>query len=248
MINVKMLASGTLSPELRGGAAATCHHNGFRGFVVSAVRFLGALLVLTTLGAPARAQVIQGRISGTVTDESGAALPGATITLSSAALQVPQLVQVTDEAGEYQFLELPPGVYRVSYELSAFTTLIREDIRLTAGFAARLDVALKIATVAETVTVSGQSPLVDVSNTRGGTTVSSDILSTTPNSLAMQDVYLISGGVTANLPPTNGEGGVRALTAVFSPITCPISLPSRKWTCGRSATRRRCVALVMHRS
>jgi hypothetical protein len=160
-----------------------------------------------------------GSISGTVTDETGAALPGVTITMTSPALQVPQLLKTSGAEGEYQFTDLPPGLYRVTYELSGFGTLVREQIRLTTGFAARLDVSLKLASVAETVTVIGASPLVDVTNTRGGTTVSQELLRATPNSGTMQDAFLISGGVKSTTSPLNGEGGLRAIGTVYTTFT-----------------------------
>jgi carboxypeptidase family protein len=178
------------------------------------------VLLALSLGGTSAAQSANGSIAGTIKDETGATLPGVTGTLTSPALQVPQMVTISEAGGDYRFPELPPGVFRLTYELSGFATLVREDIRLTTGFAARVDVVMKVATVAETVTVSGQSPLVDVTNTRGGTTVSSEILASTPNSLTMQDVFMITGGIPASGTPKNGEGGVKsqgpiATTATF---------------------------------
>src|SRR5262245_3243003 len=103
----------------------------------------------------ALAQSRNASIGGTITDNSGAAEPGVTITVTSPALQVPELVKVSEADGSYQFLELPVGTYRLTYELSGFSRLAREDIRLTTGFVARVDVTLSVATIAETVTVSG---------------------------------------------------------------------------------------------
>ena len=84
-------------------------------------------------------QVLRGSIAGTVKDDTGAALPGVTVTVTSPALQVPQIVRVSDERGEYQVPDLPAGTYRVTYELTGFATLVREGIVLTTGFAARVD-------------------------------------------------------------------------------------------------------------
>ena len=156
------------------------------------------------------AQSANGSIGGTIVDETGAALPGVTITLSSPALQIPQLLRISEGDGAYFFPELPAGLFRLRYELPGFATLVREEIRLTTGFAARVDVTMTVATVAETITVSGQTPIVDVTNTRGGTTVTKEVLASTPNSLTVQDVFLITGGITANASPKNGEGGVRS--------------------------------------
>src|SRR5262249_23730616 len=141
-----------------------------RGWCRSAAWTLGLLL---TLNVSAFAQgVIQGQIAGAIKDDTGAALPGVTVTVTSPALQVPNVTAVSDERGEYRVISLPPGTYRVQYELSGFGTLVRDGIVLTTGFAAKLDVSLKVATLSETITVSGESPVVDVTTTRGGTTVS----------------------------------------------------------------------------
>src|SRR5262245_39569830 len=113
-------------------------------------------------------QVRRSEIAGTIVDGTGAALPGVTVTITSPALQVPTIVRVSNERGEYLVPDLPPGTFRVSYELQGFATLVREGIILTTGFSARVDVAMQVASVAETITVAGQSPLVDVTTTRGG--------------------------------------------------------------------------------
>ncbi len=157
--------------------------------------------------------VSSGSIGGTVTDDTGATLPGVTVTLTSPALQVQELVKVAETRGEYQFTGLPPGTYRLTYELSGFARLVREEIRVTTGFAARVDAALKVASLAETVTVTGQSPMVDVTNTRGGTTVTRELLVATPTSLTHQDVLLLVGGVYITGPPLTGQIGAIALGA-----------------------------------
>src|SRR4029077_10334887 len=113
---------------------------------------LGAVLLSLLLRAPAasaQGAAASGVISGTLTDESGAALPGVTATLTSPALQVRQVVVVSDAQGTYRFGELPVGTYRVSYELQGFTSFIRDELRLPIGFAARVDAVLKVGTVAE---------------------------------------------------------------------------------------------------
>src|SRR5207245_11188881 len=97
--------------------------------------------------------------------ESNSVLPGVTLTLTSAQLQVGQLVQVSDSAGTYKFVDLPAGTYRLKAELTGFSTLVRDDLRLTVGFNARVEFTRKLGAMAEAVTVSGQSPVVDVTST-----------------------------------------------------------------------------------
>src|SRR5687767_15884757 len=91
------------------------------------LRTLAALaLNVVFLSPPVWAQVRNASVAGTITDNTGAALPGVTITVTSPALQVPQLVRVSEADGTYQFVDLPVGTYRLTYELSGFSRLARE--------------------------------------------------------------------------------------------------------------------------
>ena len=130
-------------------------------------RILRALLIVAWalgLAAPLFAQATTASIVGQVTDETGAVIPGVTVTVTSPALQVPEMTTVTDSKGEYRLTLLPIGTYSVKYEVSGFQTLERREVRLTVGFVAPIDAVLKISTLAESVTVSGVSPVVDVAS------------------------------------------------------------------------------------
>ncbi|MBI3494007.1 MAG: carboxypeptidase regulatory-like domain-containing protein [Acidobacteria bacterium] len=119
-----------------------------------------ATAVMAQVGGGAVASII-----GQVKDESGAVLPGVTVTSTSPALQVPQVVGITNERGEYRLAPLPIGTYSVEYALAGFQTVRRENVRLTAGFIGTVDVVLKVGSVEESVTVSAASPVVDVTST-----------------------------------------------------------------------------------
>ena len=182
-------------------------------------RAIAAAIALIAVSTTVNGQVILGSILGTITDGTGAALPGVTITVTGPALQVPQLVRISEPTGEYQVTELPAGVYQVTYELAGFSKLVRDGIRLTTGFNARVDVSLQLASLAETVTVVTGSPLVDVISTRGGTVVSQEVLKSTPNTGTMQDLFLLSGGVRSSYAPMNGARGVRSIMTVVTTWT-----------------------------
>src|ERR1043166_6970480 len=124
-----------------------------------------ALLLLVST----RAYAQDPSILGIVTDESGGVLPGVTVTATSPALQVGSIAAVTDAHGEYRLTALPIGTYSVTYTLSGFSTVRRSDIVLTASFAAKLDVQMKVGDLQETVTVTGASPVVDVVSTTAAT-------------------------------------------------------------------------------
>src|SRR5687768_5548022 len=138
-----------------------------------------AALLLAAWTAPALAQVQTGDITGKVTDNTGAILPGVTVTLTGATLIQPQTA-TTSETGTYNFPRLPIGAYSVKFELPGFKTVVRENVRLTLGFTAQIDQQLEISTVQETVTVSGESPVVDTKTTAARTTFDLEMLQNLP--------------------------------------------------------------------
>jgi Carboxypeptidase regulatory-like domain/TonB dependent receptor len=137
-------------------------------------------LVLPGAAVPAYAQDFRGRINGTVTDNTGAILPGVTVTATSPALIQPQ-VQVSGADGGYRFQALPPGVYDVTFELAGFRGVKREGIRVVINQTLTVDQQLQIATIEETVTVSGDSPVVDSSTTTVSTNFTKELLTEIPN-------------------------------------------------------------------
>ena len=132
---------------------------------------LAILLGLVTVIPALAGQDTAASIIGQVQDESGAVLPGVTVTATSPALQVPEVTSVTDERGEYRLTPLPIGTYTVEYALSGFQCIRQDSLRLTVGFVAKLDMVLKVGSLSETVTVSGVSPVVDVTSTATRTAV-----------------------------------------------------------------------------
>lgn len=136
--------------------------------------------VALTIAASATAQDFRGRINGTVTDNTGAVLPGVTVTASSPALIQPQ-VQVTSSDGQFRFLALPPGVYEVAFELTGFNTVKRADVRVVINQTLTVDMQMQVATLQETVTVTGASPIVDTSTTAMGTNFTKELLTEIPN-------------------------------------------------------------------
>ena len=137
-------------------------------------------VTLLSIAAPTFAQEFRGRINGTVTDNTGAVLPGVTVTASSPALIQPQ-AQVTGADGAYRFLALPPGVYEISFELAGFNAMKREGIRVVINQTLTVDMQMQVATLQETVTVTGQSPIVDSSTTTLGTNFTKELLTEIPN-------------------------------------------------------------------
>jgi hypothetical protein len=137
-------------------------------------------VVLACGGAARAGQVETGEIAGRILDNTGAILPGVTVTLSGASLIQPQTA-TTSDAGTYQFPRIPIGTYTVRFELPGFKTVVREGIQITIGFAAQVNQQLEISTVEETVTVTGQSPVVDTKSTTARTAFDLDTLQNIPS-------------------------------------------------------------------
>jgi hypothetical protein len=142
---------------------------------------LVASALMLVLGASAAvAQQQTGEIYGRATDNTGAVLPGATVTVAGPALIQPR-VAVTSEAGTYRVPELPIGTYSVTFELAGFRSLSLQDIRVTIGFRAQVNGALELSTVQETVTVTGASPLVDTRETGTNSTFDLETMQNIPS-------------------------------------------------------------------
>src|SRR5215472_3706551 len=121
-----------------------------------------------------------GAINGKITDTTGAVMPGVTITINSPSMQGTR-TDVTGADGVYRFSAIPPGDYTVRYELAGFETVIREGLRVGLGFTATVNIELRVARLSESVTVSGQSPVVDITTTKTSTNFDSQQLASLPN-------------------------------------------------------------------
>jgi hypothetical protein len=139
-----------------------------------------ACLLFALIAAPASAQTSTGEIFGKATDSTGAVLPGATVTLDSSALLQKQ-VAITSVSGAYRFPSIPIGVYTVTFELAGFKKLVNTDVIIQAGFNAEVNGRLQLSSVAETVTVSGVSPVVDTKSVTLGTNFGKDLLDAIPS-------------------------------------------------------------------
>src|SRR5213594_603666 len=147
-----------------------------------------------------------GNIIGKAGDETGGVLPGVLVTATSRALQVPSVTTVTDAEGNYRLRDLPaPGMYRVSFELQGFQTIAFDGVSLTAGFTARIDAAMKVSTISETVEVSGQSPVVDTVSVAGVSSIQSERLEITPLGLGIQNLLPMAAGVSLQGSPDVGD-------------------------------------------
>ncbi len=158
----------------------------------------GVLMALLATSASVFAQgggaSSTGTIQGRVADAQGAVLPGVTVFATSPALIQPQST-VTSETGNYRFPAVPPGTYELSYELAGFNTLKRSGISITLGFTANVNVELALATLQETVTVSGASPVIDTTTTRVQQNFKMEQLQSIPNGRDMWALLAVTPSV-----------------------------------------------------
>jgi hypothetical protein len=163
---------------------------GFRGSLL-----LAGILTLWAVSAHAQAT---GSIFGKVTDESGAVLPGVTVTVTGPSLLQP-LVAVTTATGAFQFPSVPIGKFTVTFEMSGFKKVTRPDVVIETGFNAGIDAKLELGALTEEVTVSGASPIVDLKKTTTGSVFTSDVLEKIPSARDPWQIIGMTPGVRAGL-------------------------------------------------
>ncbi len=165
---------------------------------------VGILLVLALLlAAPGFAQQ-PGEIYGKVTDASGAILPGVTVTLTGSVLLQPQ-TSVTGETGTYRFPQLAVGLYKVQFELPGFKTVIKEGLRMEIGLNVQVNQAMEISTVQETVTVTGETPLVDLRDTSKTNRFTQEALQNIPSARDPWVIIEQSAGVAMDRQNVGGS-------------------------------------------
>ena len=173
------------------------------------------LLLGVALAAPAAAQVQTGSILVRATDDQGAMVPGVTVTISSPVLVAGTMTAVTDAGGVYRFPSLVPGTYAIKMELSGFQTINRENIFVLVGQTTPVDFAMKVATIAENVTVTGASPTVDTTSANVNVNLSEALIQGTPGG---RDIWALVEskvpGLVISRPDVGGTSG--GLQGTFS--------------------------------
>jgi hypothetical protein len=182
----------------------------------SLTRVVAPLISLVLLPAAVYAQA---SISGVVKDASGAVLPGVTVEVASPVLIEKTRSAVTDGTGQYRVINLLAGTYTVTFTLAGFSTVKREGIELTGLFTATVNADLKVGGLAETITVSGETPIVDTQSVRRQTTISNELMTAIPTArswaataLLIPGIVTIGGGptdiqVTPQMTVFGGAGG-----------------------------------------
>ncbi len=166
---------------------------------------------LACLALPAAVQA-QSAIAGTVKDTSGAVLPGVTVEVASPVLIEKSRTAVTSGQGQYLVTDLRPGTYSVTFTLAGFNTLVRQGIEVPTNFTSTINVELKVGTLEENVTVTGASPVVDVSSTSKVQVMSREVLDALPTGRSIFSMGQLVTGVNLNVPDV---GGARAMQQTY---------------------------------
>ena len=156
----------------------------------------------------------QAAITGVAKDASGGVLPGVTVEAASPALIEKVRSVVTDDTGQYRIVDLRPGTYSVTFTLPGFSSVKRDGIELTGSFVATVNGDLKVGALEETITVTGETPVVDVQSAKVQQTVSNDVIRAIPTSRS-------AGGIQALIPGLN-----RTATPAASPAAAAPPRPS----------------------
>lgn len=151
----------------------------------------------------------QSAITGTVKDASGAVMPGVTVEVASPVLIEKVRSAVTDGSGQYRIIDLRPGVYSVTFTLPGFATVVREGVDLPTTFTATIDAELRVGSLEETITVSGQTPLVDLQSATQQVVLSKELLEAVPTGRNLWGVGATLTGVTLSAPDVGGTAGMQ---------------------------------------
>lgn len=169
-------------------------------------------LAIALVPSTARAQ---SAMTGIVKDTSGAVLPGVIVEAASEALIERSKTGITDGEGRYNISDLRPGIYVVTFALPGFATVRREGIALPASFIMTLNGELRIGGLEESITVSGDAPVVDVSSTARTTVLPRDVLDAIPTGRTIQSLAQLVPGVQLSAPDV---GGSRAMQQTYMSV------------------------------
>ena len=168
-----------------------------------------SLLVVACVALLPSAVRAQSAIGGIVRDVSGAVLPGVNVEASSDVLIEKSRSVTTDGAGQYKIVDLRPGVYIVTFSLSGFQTVKRQNVELPTDFTATINTEMKVGAIEESVTVSAVSPVVDVQSASHMQVLNREAMDEIPTGRTIQGLGQLIVGVSLSLPDTGGARGMQ---------------------------------------
>ena len=154
---------------------------------------IAALVFFSSTAAHAQAS-----FAGVVRDASGAVLPGVTVEAASQALIEKVRSVVTDDTGQYRIVDLRPGTYSITFTLTGFSTVKREGLELAGSGTIAVNAELKVGSLEETITVTGETPVVDIQNSARQAVLSGDAVATVPAARSWNGILLLQPGITGD--------------------------------------------------
>jgi hypothetical protein len=171
-----------------------------------------ALVVVAGLAIVPSAAYAQASIAGLVKDTSGAVLPGVTVEAASPVLIEKTRSVVTDNTGQYRIENLRPGSYTLTFSLTGFNTVKREGIEMTGSFTATINAELRVGALEETITVTGETPIVDVQNTTRQRVLNQELIDAIPSSRTPAYMVALVAGVSVATQDVGGTRGIGPAT------------------------------------
>ena len=163
------------------------------------------LLFLACLALLPAIATAQSQINGVARDESGGVLPGVTVEVTSPVLIEKVRTATTDDQGRFAIVDLRPGVYRITFTLTGFNTVVREGLEVPGGVAVTSNADLKVGALEETITVSGQTPLVDVTQATRTQVLTRDLIDALPSTRNIMSVGMMVPGIRLGTPDVGGS-------------------------------------------
>src|SRR5665213_1059743 len=157
----------------------------------NALRLLMLFAAVGLVPTVVSAQGIRASVTGVVKDTSGAVLPGVTIEVASPVLIEKTRSAVTDGSGQYRIVDLQAGTYSVTFTLTGFSSVKREGIELSGSFTATINADMKVGSLEETITVSGETPIVDTQSVRRQVVISDDVIKSMPAARAYAGIMML---------------------------------------------------------
>ena len=179
---------------------------GQRKLIMAALAALACVVCVPTIASA------QSAFTGIVKDTSGAVLPGVTVEAASDVLIEKTRSVTTDGEGAYRIVDLRPGVYTITFTLPGFQTFKRDAVELPANFTSTINADMKVGSLEESVTVSGQSPVVDVNSNAKTQVLNRDVLDAVPSARTIQSLGQLIVGVALSSPDV---GGSRAMQQTY---------------------------------
>jgi hypothetical protein len=180
---------------------------------------IGTLIIALSIAFASAQQITTGVIQGTVTDATGAVLPGASVEARNLGTNLSRTA-TTDADGRYIFLQLQPGTYRVTFTMPGFATLVHENIQVTVGQSLTLPASMPVSKVAETVTVSAAPSVIESTRTAAATTLNALTVEHTPNlGRKFEDLLTLTPGVSIVQGPDGDEITFAGQRGIFNNIS-----------------------------